>query len=85
MQTSLMVNGQAPPLDFPAPANIEQKQVCLPQGTGGTTCTAWRTDLFLVSGPYHGVNRLGYVPDATSNPRTGRSWFYPSPIPRRLW
>ncbi|MBP7999122.1 MAG: penicillin-binding protein [Chloroflexi bacterium] len=68
MQTSLMVNGQAPPLDFPAPANIEQKQVCLPQGTGGTTCTAWRTDLFLVSGPYHGVNRLGYVPDATSNP-----------------
>lgn len=68
LQGSLLVNGQPPPVNFPAPANIEEKQVCLPQGTGGSSCTAWRTDLFLVSGPLHGVNRLGYVPDMISTP-----------------
>ena len=68
MQASLWVNGQPPPVDFPVPANIEEKRVCLPQGTGGTVCGSSRTDLFLVSGPLHGVNRLGYVPDVTSNP-----------------
>ncbi|MCL4869965.1 MAG: transglycosylase domain-containing protein [Anaerolineae bacterium] len=68
MQASLLVNGQPPPVDFVVPPNIEEKQVCLPQGTGGSSCTAWRTDLFLVSGPLHGVNRLGYMPDITSNP-----------------
>jgi membrane peptidoglycan carboxypeptidase len=68
MQASLWVNGQPPPLDFPAPPNIEERRVCLPASTGGTACASWRTDLFLVSGPLRGVSRLGYVPDMISNP-----------------
>lgn len=65
---SLAVQGQMPPREFPRPAGLQEKQVCLPRGTGGSECTASRSDLFLVSGPQHGIPRLNYVPDATSNP-----------------
>lgn len=65
---SLFVNGAPPPRDFPRPAGIEERQVCLPAGTGGATCGAWRTDLFMTGGPTHGVARLGYVPDVNTAP-----------------
>lgn len=64
----LLVNGQPPPSEFPQPNGLEQKRVCLPQGTGGSSCTAYRNDWFIVGGPMHGVGRLGYTPDLNSNP-----------------
>lgn len=68
LSSSLAVRGELPPREFPRPAGLQEKEVCLPRGTGGSACTASRTDLFLVSGPQHGIPRLNYVPDATSNP-----------------
>ncbi|MEZ4643808.1 MAG: transglycosylase domain-containing protein [Chloroflexota bacterium] len=68
MLNSLMVNGSPPPTEFVMPGGIEEKQVCLPQGTGGTGCTASRTDLFMVGTPLHGIPRVGYAPDMTTNP-----------------
>ena len=68
LQQGLLVNGQRPPVDFPRPHGIEEKEVCLPGGTGGSRCTASRTDLFLSGGPQHGITRLGYTPDVTTNP-----------------
>ncbi len=68
IQETLLVNGLPPPLDFPRPAGIEERRVCLPWGTGGGSCTASRTDLFLAGGPVHGVQRIGYVPDTLTNP-----------------
>ena len=68
MQAQLNVNGQPPPPEFPRPAGIEELPVCLPAGTGGSSCTAARTDLFIVGGPTHAVARLGYTPDVTSHP-----------------
>jgi membrane peptidoglycan carboxypeptidase len=65
---SLAVNGALPPAEFAMPAGIEERQVCLPRGTGGSACSAWRTDLFMVGGPTHGVQRLGYVPDVLTAP-----------------
>jgi membrane peptidoglycan carboxypeptidase len=72
IQNSLQVNGAAPPREFLPIGGIEEKQVCLPRGTGGSTCTASRTDLFMVGGPTHGVQRLGYVPDVLTAPGTWR-------------
>lgn len=69
---SLVVNGIAPPIEFQPVGGIEEKQVCLPRGTGGTVCTASRTDLFMVGGPTHGVQRLGYVPDVLTAPGAWR-------------
>lgn len=68
MTRSLMVNGNLPATEFTMPAGIEEKQVCLPQGTGGSRCAASRTDLFMVGTPMHGIPRVGYAPDATTNP-----------------
>lgn len=68
LQQSLLVNGQRPPEDFQRPNGIVEREVCLPRGTGGARCTSWRTDLFLSGGPQHGISRLGYTPDVTSNP-----------------
>ncbi|MDX1686850.1 MAG: transglycosylase domain-containing protein [Candidatus Promineifilaceae bacterium] len=68
LEQSLLVNGQPPPVDFPRPNGIEEREVCLPRGTGGSRCTAGRMDLFLSGGPQHGIPRLGYRPDVTSNP-----------------
>ncbi|MFQ5434143.1 MAG: transglycosylase domain-containing protein, partial [Anaerolineae bacterium] len=67
MSQSLLVDGQPPPRDFPTPGGIEAKMVCLPQGTGGTACTAKRTDLFLVNAPIHGIPRVGYNINALEN------------------
>lgn len=65
---SLTVRGEPPPLQFPRPNGIEEREVCLPRGTGGTQCTASRADLFLTGGPAHGIPRLGYTPDDQSTP-----------------
>ena len=65
---SLAVRGQPPSREFERPNGIEERQVCLPWGTGGTQCTASRTDLFRSGGPQHGIPRLGYVPDEWSMP-----------------
>jgi hypothetical protein len=62
-----MVNGQMPPTEFLWAANVVERSVCLPQGTGGSSCTASRNDLFLASVPIHGIPRIGYAPDAGSN------------------
>ena len=71
-QNSLLVNNRPPPPGFLPVGGIEEKQVCLPRGTGGSTCTASRTDLFMVGGPTHGVQRLGYVPDVLTAPGAWR-------------
>jgi hypothetical protein len=67
---SLYVGNAPPPADFIRPGGIEERSVCLPGGAGGSVCAASRPDLFLTSGPVHGISRLGYVPDTTSNPGT---------------
>jgi membrane peptidoglycan carboxypeptidase len=68
MAASLAVNGVMPPVEFVRPAGIEERTVCLPRGAGGSQCAASRVDLFITGGPLHGVGRLGYVPDKTSQP-----------------
>jgi membrane peptidoglycan carboxypeptidase len=64
----LAVDGLQPPTAFNMPPGLEEKSVCLPRGTGGSNCTAKREDLFLVGGPLHGIQRMGYVPDMITNP-----------------
>lgn len=68
MQASLMVNGSPPLLEFTQPPTIEARLVCLPQGTGGSQCTATRTDLFLANAPLHGFSRVPYNTNAGVNP-----------------
>jgi membrane peptidoglycan carboxypeptidase len=68
MMGSLMVDGRLPPRDFAQPVGVELRRVCLPQGTGGSQCTASRPDYFLVNAPRYAIPRLGYVPDSQSNP-----------------
>lgn len=68
LANSLAVNGQPPPREFQRPNGIEERTVCLPQGVGGTSCSATRTDLFLIGGPQHNLARLGYVPDTSTHP-----------------
>jgi hypothetical protein len=72
IQNSLLVKGASPLSEFLPVGGIEEKQVCLPRGTGGSVCTASRTDLFMVGGPTHGVQRLGYVPDVLTAPGAWR-------------
>ncbi|MGH2537070.1 MAG: transglycosylase domain-containing protein [Candidatus Promineifilaceae bacterium] len=72
IQRSLLVDGVAPPAEFPPAAGIEERQVCLPRGAGGASCAASRPDWLLVGGPIHGIQRLGYVPDAQSQPGAWR-------------
>jgi hypothetical protein len=64
----LLIQGILPLIEFAIPNGIEEREVCLPRGTGGSSCSASRKDLFLVGGPTHGVQRLGYVPDMITNP-----------------
>ena len=64
----LAVDGRQPPTEFSIPSGIEERKVCLPSGTGGSQCSAQRTDLFRSGGPVHGIQRLGYVPDIVTNP-----------------
>lgn len=65
---SLHTDGKPPPVDFERPPGIEERDVCLPRGTGGSQCSATRPELFIVGAPQHGIPRLGYVPDTLSNP-----------------
>ncbi len=65
---SLHTHGEPPPLDFERPPGLEEREVCLPRGSGGASCSASRSDLFLSGGPAHGIPRLGYVPDVRSHP-----------------
>ncbi|MFQ5399496.1 MAG: transglycosylase domain-containing protein [Anaerolineae bacterium] len=60
MVESLKVDGRLPPSAFPTPGGIEAHLVCLPQGTGGNSCTATRTDYFVTGMPVHGIPRVGY-------------------------
>ncbi len=68
IRAALAVGGVDPPTEFVMPAGLEEREVCLPSGTGGSSCTAKRKDLYLTGGPVHGVQRLGYVPDVITNP-----------------
>jgi membrane peptidoglycan carboxypeptidase len=68
MRSSLMVDGRFPPPGFAQPVGLELRRVCLPQGTGGSQCTASRSDYFLVNAPRYTIPRLGYLPDSQSNP-----------------
>jgi hypothetical protein len=68
MTNSLMVDGRPPPSDFLVPNGIEARLVCLPRGTGGSRCSATRTDLFLIGSPVHGIPRIGYNSNASTNP-----------------
>jgi membrane peptidoglycan carboxypeptidase len=67
MSASLIVEGLPAATHFTQPSGIEARLVCLPQGTGGSACSATRTDLFVVGAPVHGVPRIGYNPNANAN------------------
>ncbi|MCB8943779.1 MAG: transglycosylase domain-containing protein [Ardenticatenaceae bacterium] len=71
MMQSLMVDGRLPATDFIPPPGIEARLVCLPQGTGGSQCTATRQDWFLAGSPTHGIGRIGYN---TYNDRNPGAW-----------
>ena len=68
MMNSLLVDGRLPFTDFIQPQGIELQQICLPQGTGGTSCTASRTDWMMVNTAVHGNPRIGYTPNLRDNP-----------------
>jgi membrane peptidoglycan carboxypeptidase len=68
MMGSLLVNGRQPAPAFTQPAGLELRQVCLPQGTGGTSCTASRNDWFLVGAPLRGIPAIQYPTNASQNP-----------------
>lgn len=68
MKGSLMVNGSPPATNFTQPPIIEARLVCLPQGTGGSQCSATRTDLFLANRAMHGFSRIPYNINAAANP-----------------
>lgn len=67
MKQSLMVNGLLPPTEFLRPNGIEEREVCLPRGTGGSVCSASRTDLFLTGVAIHGIPRVAYNTNPTIN------------------
>lgn len=67
MAQSLWVDGRPPPTAFTQPQGIELKPVCLPQGTGGSRCTASRDDYFLANAPAHGIGRVNYNINAAEN------------------
>ncbi|MCP4356479.1 MAG: penicillin-binding protein [Chloroflexi bacterium] len=57
---SLWVDGRPPQTAFIQPQGIESKLVCLPQGTGGGSCGATRTDWFISNSALHGNPRIQY-------------------------
>ena len=67
MMQSLWVNGRPPANGFIQPQGIELRQVCLPSGTGGSSCTASRNDWFIVGAPIHGNARISYNPNMGEN------------------
>jgi membrane peptidoglycan carboxypeptidase len=68
LRESLKVDGVEPPLEFAQPAGIESRSVCLPRGTGGSACSASKTELFRVGAPVHGIGRISYNPNVLENP-----------------
>lgn len=60
MYQSLMVDGRLPQQEFIPPQGLELKNVCLPSGTGGTSCTASRQDWFLDNAATHTIPRISY-------------------------
>lgn len=62
MMQSLWVNGRPPANGFIQPQGIELRPVCYPSGTGGRSCTASRSDWFIVGAPVHGNPRIAYNP-----------------------
>ncbi len=68
MMSLLSVNGQPPQDQFTMPVGVENRIVCLPQGTGGSSCTAAREELFAINTPQRGTNHIGYNTYATENP-----------------
>jgi membrane peptidoglycan carboxypeptidase len=68
MMNSLFINGALPFTDFIQPQGIELRNVCLPQGTGGVTCTSTRPDYFLTGTAVHNIPRIGYRPNPHDNP-----------------
>ena len=65
---ALLVDGLVPVTQFEPPPNVQEISVCLPRGTGGTSCTASRKDWVLTGGTTHGIGRLGFFPDVQANP-----------------
>ena len=64
---SLFVDGRPPQENFIQPQGIELKTVCLPRGTGGSSCTATRDEYFIAGAPPHGVGRINYGINANKN------------------
>src|SRR5690606_36593507 len=52
---SLHTDGKPTPVDFERPPGIEERDVCLPRGTGCSQCSATRPELFIVGAPQHGI------------------------------
>lgn len=67
MQQSLWVDGRPPLNAFIQPQGIESRLVCLPQGSGGSACSATRTDWFITGAPVHGIGRVQYNTHAAAN------------------
>ncbi|MEZ4591608.1 MAG: transglycosylase domain-containing protein [Chloroflexota bacterium] len=67
MMESLWVNGRPPANGFIQPQGIELRPVCLPSGTGGSSCAASRNDWFIVGAPVHGNARISYNPNMGEN------------------
>ncbi|HSH01236.1 MAG TPA: transglycosylase domain-containing protein [Anaerolineae bacterium] len=68
MVESLRVGTEMPPTWYELPNDIEQRDVCLPRGTGGSVCTATRSELFIRGGTVQTVARVGYNTNAMDNP-----------------
>lgn len=64
---SLMVDGSQPLTDFIQPEGLELRPVCLPQGTGGSSCTLTRQDYFMTGTAVHNIPRIGYPTNAHEN------------------
>jgi len=68
MMSLLSVDGKPAPTQFPLPVGVENRYVCLPQGTGGSSCNASREELFAINTPQRGTNGVGYNTYASENP-----------------
>lgn len=67
MLGSLLVDGRYPLPDFAQPEGLEVRRVCLPQGTGGASCTAGRDEWFMVGTAVHGNGRVSYALNSQEN------------------
>ncbi len=67
MLNSLMIDGSLPAAEFADPGGIEERKVCLPSGTGGSSCGASRTDLFRTGTATHGNPRVGFNVNSQEN------------------